>query len=171
MTLEVLPPSVTWAKVVPSGGKMRAGNVLLPTKITIITFNYWSWALLFLSEYSVLLLLALIFLFIQIGKRIFFCVYSVLNYSPQKKKISCVSCWGRICSERRKLKEDERTQQKGEANKQYYPEELWVCAKERERVSVQIQSPLVKDDQVGIAISYSQSSFTGKLPYRSFASS
>lgn len=30
MTLEILSPSVTWANVVPSGGKLRAGNVLLP---------------------------------------------------------------------------------------------------------------------------------------------
>lgn len=32
MTFDVLSPNVTWANVVPSGGKLRAGNVLLPEK-------------------------------------------------------------------------------------------------------------------------------------------
>ena len=168
MTLEVLPPSVTWAKVVPSGGKMRAGNVLLPTKITIITFNYWSWALLFLSEYFVLLLLALIFLVIQIGKRIFFRVYSVLNYSPQKKRYLAFPVGGGF------VRRDESWKKMKEHNKNGVAilsgRVVSLCKRERESQCANT-CPLVKDDQVGIAISYSQSSFTGKLPYRSFASS
>ena len=56
MTLEVLSPSVTWAKVVPSGGKLRAGNVLLPTNKNNNNIQLLG------SEHSVLLLLAPIFL-------------------------------------------------------------------------------------------------------------
>ena len=122
MTLEVLSPSVTWAKVVPSGGKLRAGNVLLPTN------NNKNNIQLLGSEHFVLLLLAPIFLKVSTqieanGHSFVFTVCAVI-FPAEKKKISCASGEGgggfvrrdieREIGRRPKLKEDERKHNKTE---------------------------------------------------------